>query len=223
MRVCIVVEGQTEEAVVKGVLAPHLDPMGVYLCAIIVKTSPGHRGGGRRWIKWKNDIDKILSQHRGPMVRVTTLFDLFRLPKGFPGMEAHGGDTDTNRRCDALQEEMGQVFDDWRFIPYLQRHEVEALVLASMESLHDLFDALDDLEGLKQLGKEMENKAPEDVNDGPETAPSKRLTQHIRSYRKTIHGPTAIELTGLKGVRERCPRFDKWIATLEALAEERAP
>jgi hypothetical protein len=66
---------------------------------------------------------------------VTTLFDLYGLPKDFPGLDEHQADKDTNRRCDALQATLGQEFDDPRFIPYLQRHEFEALVLASLPSL----------------------------------------------------------------------------------------
>ena len=223
MRVYVVVEGQTEEAVVKDVLVPHLSPMGVHLFPIIVKTSPGHKGGGSHWGKWENDIRKLLKQDKGPSVRVTTLFDLFRLPKGFPGMDEHGADTDTSRRCDALQKTMAEVFGDWRFVPYLQRHEMEALVLASSKALYGIFDAEEDLKGLAELETEIADKSPEEINDGPETAPSKRLLRCIPGYRKTLHGPMAIEDTGLQAVRDRCPRFNHWIATLESLAEEQQP
>jgi len=220
IRVYILGEGQTEEAVIKDVLAPHFAPTSVYLYPIIVKTSPGHKGGGH-WRHWKKDIHRVLEQQQGSEVRVSTLFDLFRLPKDFPGLLEHGEDTDTNRRCDELQKKMAQVFNDPRFIPYLQRHELEALVLACTESLRDLFDAQDDLKGLEHLEQEIAETAPEDIDDGPETAPSKRLLRHIPGYSKTLHGSMAIEDTGLGVVRERCPRFDKWVATLEALAEQR--
>jgi len=220
MRVYVVVEGQTEETVVKDVPVPHLAPMGVYLYPIIVRTSPGHRGGGGHWGKWENDIRRLLRQHQGPRVRVTTLFDLFRLPKGFPGWDEHGNHADTNSRCDKLQDAVAEVFDDWRFIPYVQRHEVEALVLASLESLPGLFDANNDLDGLEALAAEIGDQQPEDVDDGPETAPSKRLMRHIPSYRKPLHGPMAIQDAGLADVRVRCPRFDNWVQTLEAPAGE---
>jgi len=223
MRVYVVVEGQTEETVVKDVLVPHLSPMGVHLFPIMVKTSSGHKGGGSHWAKRENDIRKLLKQHQGQGVRVTTLFDLFRLPNGFPGMDEHGADTDTSRRCDALQKAMAEVFDDWRFIPYLQRHELEALVLASLDGLEGTLDDRDALRGLADLKDEIRGQAPEDINDGPETAPSKRLMRRIPGYRKTLHGPMAIEDTGLQAVRDRCPRFDSWITTLESLAEEQQP
>ncbi|MCK5796674.1 MAG: DUF4276 family protein [Deltaproteobacteria bacterium] len=219
IRVYVVVEGQTEEAVVKSILEPHLSSMGVYLFPIIVKTSPGHRGGGTHWAKWENDIRNLLKQHKGQGVRVTTLFDLFRLPKGFPELDEHGADTNTSRRCDALAKAIDEIFDDRRFIPYLQRHELEALVLASLDGLEEFFDDSDALKGLSDLKNEIGDQAPEDINDGPETAPSKRLMRYIPGYSKTLHGPMAIEDTGLQAVRERCPRFDQWIKILEALAD----
>ena len=221
MRVYVVVEGQTEEAIVKGLIARHLRSLGVYLHPIIVRTSPRHRGGGGHWSKWENDIRRLLSQHRGPDVRVTTMFDLFRLPKGFPGWKEHSPDPDTNRRCDRLQGAMRAVFGDPRLIPYLQRHEVEALVLAALDGLAMPFDAPEDLRGLASLRAEIGEQAPEDVDDGPETAPSKRLTRHIPSYRKTLHGPLAVEAAGLPTVRARCPRFDQWISQLEGLSHKR--
>jgi len=218
MRVYVVVEGQTEENVVEDLIVPHLAPMGVYLYPIIVRTSRGHRGGGSHWTKWENDIRRIPRQQQGSDVRVTTIFDLFRLPQGFPGWEEHGREQDTNRRCDGLQRAMADVFGDPRFIPYLQRHEVEALVLASLDGLAELLDASEDLRGLESLRAEIGEQAPEDVDDGPETAPSKRLTNHIPSYRKTVHGPRAMEAAGLQAVRARSPRFDQWVCKLERLS-----
>ena len=43
--------------------------------------------------------------------------------------------------------------------------------------------------------------APEEVNDGPETAPSKRLLASVPGYRKTLHGVFACELAGLPALR----------------------
>jgi hypothetical protein len=216
----VVVEGRTEEAVVRNVLVPHLATMGVYLFPIVVRTSPGHKGGGSHWAKWENDIRRLLKQHRGPDVRVTTMFDLFRLPKGFPGLQEHGGNPDSRRRCDALQTAMAEVFEDRRFIPYIQRHELEALVLASLHSLPGLFDAQEDLDGIQALIEEIGLQPPEDVDDGPDTAPSRRLERRIPSYRKALHGPMAIEDTGLAAVRAACPGSDEWITTLESLPGE---
>ena len=114
---------------------------------------------------------------------------------------------------------MAAAVDDWRFIPYLQRHEFEALVLAALPAMDGLLRNGGDRAGLDELLKVVAQSSPEDINDGEDTAPSKRLQRQIASYRKTIHGPLVVEDTGIAGLRSKCPRFDSWIAKLEALGE----
>ena len=221
-RLIISVEGQSEEAFVKDILAPHLAVFGVYASATIVgklvAQRRGHRvRGGGRFKHWYKDIERVLKGDRSSGLRVTTLFDLYGLPSDFPGMDIHRDDTDTNRRCDALQASLGAAFGDRRLIPYIQRHEFEALVLASLPALRGLLDAPDDLGGLDALEKEIAGTSPEDINDGSETAPSKRLLRHVPGYRKILHGPQAAAATGLPALQAACPRFDAWVHQLEAL------
>ena len=227
MRLIIVVEGQTEEAFVKEVLKPHLDDRGVYTSATVVgkmnAQKRGHRGrGGGHFRHWKKDILRILGGDRSDDLRVTTLFDLYGLPEDFPGLDEHGSDTDTARRCGSLEAALAAVFGDRRFIPYVQRHEYEALVLAALPSLRELLDAEDDLAGLSTLEAVVSATAPEDINDGATTAPSKRLLAHVPGFSKTLHGPLATGGTGLIKLREQCPRFDGWLGCLEALSPEEA-
>lgn len=99
----------------------------------------------------------------------------------------------------------------------MQVHEFEALVLAALDGLEGQLDASADLAGLTKLRAHLGHLAPEDINDGPATAPSKRLMGAIPSYQKIIHGPAAIEPTGLDRVRAACPRFSTWLDTLAAL------
>lgn len=218
----VVVEGQTEEEFVKQVLAPHLQDYEVYARATIVgKVIAQRRGGtqrgGGRFRNWRRDIERLLEEDRKGKRRVTTLFDLYGLPDDFPGLDAYGADADTNRRCDALQAALASVFEDRRLIPYLQRHELEALVLGALPALRQELDAEDDLVGLSKLEQEISGLALEDINDGRDTAPSKRLLRHIPGYRKVLHGPPAIANTGLATLRARCPRFDAWVTRLETL------
>ena len=223
MRLVVVVEGQTEEVFVKDVLAPHLRSRGVFAVATIAGTprrrrsAPLQKGGGN-WARWERDIRRILGEQRRGDVRVTTLLDLYGLPTGFPGLALHGSDLDTARRCGNLETALARTFDDRRLIPYLQRHEFEALVLASLDSLRGLLDAPEDLSGVDSLSGEIGGRAPEDVDDGRDTAPSKRLLAHVRGYSKTVHGPLALADTGLPALRARCPRFDAWLSRLENLA-----
>jgi len=222
IRLIVVVEGQTEEAFIKDVLAPHLAAYSVYVSVTIVGKMTAHRRGhqgrgGGHFKHWRKDIERILGGDSGEDLRVTTLFDLYGLPEDFPGMSEHGLDPDTNRRCDMLQTALADTFSDRRLLPYLQRHEFEALVLASLTSLRLLLDAKDDIAGLDGLETNIAGKCPEDINDGLETSPSKRILTYIPGYNKTLHGPLAATGAGLSELRRLCPRFHAWMSCLESL------
>ena len=223
MRLFIVVEGQSEEAFVKEALKPHLDDRAIYSYPTIVGKAVaerrGHRGrGGGRFKHWQKDIRRLLSRDPSDDLRVTTLFDLYGLPNDFPGLDFHSSNVDTARRCALLENALASVIDDSRFIPYIQRHEFETLVLASLPSLRELLDAKDDLDGVSALEAVVAKTAPEDINDGEITAPSKRLLARVPGFSKSLHGPLAAADTGIAKLREQCPRFDAWVRKLEMLS-----
>lgn len=222
MRLYVVVEGQTEAAFVKQVLAPHLAIFSVTAVPIIVTTrrdrSTGAKSrGGGRWAHWRNDLDRLSRQHHGGGVRFTTLFDLYGLPHDFPDYEPLAAMTDTTKRAAAMEAAMAAQINDWRFIPYLQRHEVEAFVLVNLDPLAELVGEGTTASGVAALRADIAGLDPESVNDGAETAPSKRLLRLIPDYRKTLHGPLVMEAIGLPKIRAACPRFDAWVGALEAL------
>jgi len=92
-------------------------------------------------------------------------------------------------------------------------------VLAALSSLRDLLDAEDDLAGLTTLEAQIKGQAPEEINDGKTSAPSKRLLTNIPSYQETLHGPAAVQRVGLAAIRKQCPRLDAWVCQLEGLAK----
>jgi len=61
---------------------------------------------------------------------------------------------------------------------------------------------------------------PEDLDDDPATAPSKRVLQACRSYRKVLHGTIAARGIGIEAMRRECPHFRDWLERLEALAPD---
>ncbi|KFA91706.1 DUF4276 family protein [Archangium violaceum] len=222
-RLIVVVEGSTEEGFVKRVLGPHLQARSIFTYTLIVTTlrdeltgAKLNKGGGA-WRNWFKDLRRVMGENPGPDVAFTTLIDLYGLPNDFPQLEALSKIVDTHQRASELEAVMSKQFGDYRFIPYVQRHEFEALVLAGLGALAGLLDAEEDLQGLEQLRSDIAGHPPEDVNDGPDTAPSKRLLTRIPSYRKTLHGPLVVESTGLASLRAACPRFDAWVAKLEGL------
>ena len=137
------------------------------------------------------------------------------MPVDFPGWAPQAGNHDTAARCDRLEQNLKNDIDDWRFSPYIQRHEFEALVFAAQDFLGDLSDADDQLSGLARLRSEVAGMPPGGINDSAVMAPSKRLLRQISRYCKSEDRPHAIELAGLSSVRDQCPRFDAWLTGLE--------
>ena len=60
-------------------------------------------------------------------------------------------------------------------------------------------------------------ETPEHIDDGEQTAPSKRLASLFPGYNKVLFGTRIIRDIGLQTVRSECPHFDKWLTRLEQL------
>ena len=59
---------------------------------------------------------------------------------------------------------------------------------------------------------------PEEINDSPVTAPSKRILSLMPVYEKPLYGSLAAIEVGLDGIRSECKRFSQWVKRLETLA-----
>ena len=61
--------------------------------------------------------------------------------------------------------------------------------------------------------------SPELVDDGRQTAPSKRIIEQFPDYeyRKATVGPQAAERIGLATIRCKCRHFAQWLERLERL------
>lgn len=218
--VFVLVEGQTEETFVREVLhEPFLIRHHLLLLPQIVATSRRRRhfGGITGYGKLRRDLKRLLGQPSASAV--TTMVDLYALPRDFPGLDAQETRSagDCYARVRALERAFARDLDDPRFIPYLSLHEFEALVLAGADHFHDLIPQVDlpDLaDRIARLG------APEEVDDGPETHPSARLRRLIRGYRKTADGPRVAARAGIEVLCERCPHFSSWIERLRGLGSD---
>jgi oligopeptide/dipeptide ABC transporter ATP-binding protein len=62
-------------------------------------------------------------------------------------------------------------------------------------------------------------KAPEEINDGETTAPSKRLQSLYPGYDKILFDPLIAQRIGLDKLRQECPHFRDWMSKLEALVQ----
>ena len=222
IRLHCIVEGQTEETFVNQVLRPYLAGLSIWADARCVLTSRRggveYRGGFRNYEQPRRDIVSWLRDDPNQDARFTTAFDLYGLPPKFPGYAEAQHNQDPYESVRTLEEALRDDIADRRFVPYLQLHEFEALLLAEPEQLATQFpDRPVGIANLVAAAHQAGN--PELINDGPDTAPSKRIIAQIPGYRgrKASAGPIVAEKIGLANLRARCRHFGEWIDRLEAL------
>lgn len=98
-------------------------------------------------------------------------------------------------------------------IPYIQLHEYEALIFSSLAGIEALFETSEvNMVELESIIKNFPN--PEDINNNPNTAPSKRLLKNIEGYSKVVDGVLIIDEIGIETVIAKCPRFRNWLETI---------
>ena len=214
IRVYVLVEGQTEEAFVRELLVPHFAPLGRFLTPIIVSTSPGYKGGVVSYAKVKSQILKLCKQDHGAYV--TTMFDLYALPIDFPGKAASANPANAtgHQKAQFLETQLSIDINQPNFRA-LMVYEYEALLYTQPSMFAQWTD---DPSVVTTLSAAVANAgAPENINDSPQTAPSKRILAVMPNYQKTFHGPLIACDIGLDAMRQSCPHFGAWLLAVEAL------
>jgi hypothetical protein len=217
-RVIIVVEGETEEEFVKTTLRPFLNGKGIFdVSAIKIQTSKGRKGGFVNYQHLKNDVRRLLKE---PNVVVSTFVDFFRIPTDVPGYEKLSGLRNADDKIDVLQAGMSEDIHDRHFLPYIQKFEFEALLFSSNEGFEEMYDTPAIHAATKRIIAQYDN--PEEINDGPDTAPSKRLEKILAAngekYSKIVAGNLIAGEIGIEVILEKCPRFKAWVDELVAAA-----
>lgn len=217
-RVYLLVEGQTEEAFVRELLEPHYARMGLYLTPIIVRTSPGHKGGVVRYEKIKPQLQRLCRQDAA--AHVSTLFDLYALPQDFPGKTdaTYPANGSGHQKAAFLEAHLAQDIGHANFIPNLMVHEFEALLFAQPDKFAEWVNSLAVVNRLRTHAQA--HTTPEDINESPQTAPSKRILAAMPGYQKTFHGPLIACEIGLDAMRATCPHFHGWLQQIEALSPQ---
>lgn len=225
VRLHFIVEGQTEETFVNLVLRPHLAYLSIVTDARCVETSRKngvkYSGGISNYELPKRDILRWMSNDRGADARFTTMFDLYGLPSEFPGYSAAALIANPYEKVKAIEDALGSDINDRRFIPYIQLHEFEALILSNPEHISGQFGNRD--VGIRRLAAlSAQFESPEHIDEGADTAPSKRIIREIPEYagRKASAGPIVAANIGLAALRHKCAHFGEWIDQLERLAED---
>jgi hypothetical protein len=102
-------------------------------------------------------------------------------------------------------------------------HEFEAMLFSDCDALAGAIQKPSLAASFQSILAEF--GCPEAINDGIETAPSKRILQLAPEFDKLLHGSIAATRTGLDKIRAACPHFNQWLDKLESLgsAQEAQP
>lgn len=184
------------------------------------------RGGIRSWLSTRKDIINHLRED--PDCIATTMVDYYGLPQTapgeWPGRVRSSGMRTIEGKAQCVQEavrqdvaaEMGSRFDSDRFVPFVVMHEFEGLLFSDCAAFSRGIRRSDLEVGLRNIRGAF--ATPEEINDSPITAPSKRVEALIPEYQKPLLGVLAVLEIGLDRIRGECPHFNGWLAELESLS-----
>jgi len=225
IRLHITAEGETEERFVKDCLAWHLAQFDVSADVRLVKTGEDkaanitYRGGFRRHNAYrtvKEDITRWLREDKDPGCFFTTMFDYYALPDDFPGFREAQKLSDKYDQVEAIENALREDISSSRFIPYIQLHEFEALIFADPRALECVY--LEHEKEIRQLVAISDMENPELIDNGPQTAPSKRIIAHIPEHEDNKpDGAKIVQNIGIARLKERCKHFSSWLQQLESL------
>ena len=112
------------------------------------------------------------------------MFDYYALPNDFPGYADSVQLQDPYEKVACIEAALEKDIADRRFISYIQLHEFESLLFTNPQKFDiEFFDALAGIADLNAISEEFKN--PELINQGPSTAPSKRIIRVFQIHNRT--------------------------------------
>lgn len=218
-RVVAVVEGLTERVFVRDVLAPWIINHQIIMSAQIVGKA-GRKGGVGDYSRARRDLLNLLKNDRRAVV--TTMFDYYAMPESWPGRkQAKSSPHDLKAASieNAIHQdiimELGASFNPRRLIPYVQMHEFEAILFSDPRAVSFISPKSNLIKSLESIRKSFNN--PEEIDDDPTNAPSKRLGRILESYRKPLHGVVVAKRIGVDNIMKECPHFREWIERIQSV------
>lgn len=217
-RLLVHVEGQTEETFVNEVLAPHLYEHGYLSVGARLLGNArlrSSRGGIKSWDTVRRDIDRHLRSDPGCIA--TTMVDYYALPDNWPGRKLAEGLPFEQRGthvANLISEDFREnCMHSSQFEPFVLMHEFEALLFSDCQKFADAIGHPQHAESFQEIRDQF--SCPEEINDSPETAPSKRVLGILPGYQKPLFGNVAALEIGLQRIRDECPHFARWLSRLE--------
>lgn len=218
IRLNITAEGFSEERFITDIIRPHLLNFNIYaeVRKVLTNRKLRKRGGIVSYLKFKNDVTQWFKEC--PDVYHTTLIDLYGLKTDFPG-HLSTKHLQPYSRVAEMERLLKQDLKFHKFIPYIQLHEFEALMFSDTNIMQVWLSLYDELpkDCFSKIKNSMANGNPELINEGPKTAPSKRILTLCDTYDKVDDGILILKEIGLKKLRSECIHFNEWLTIIEGL------
>lgn len=217
-----VVEGQTEEKFIKEIINQYLRDFNIEIkpSTIITNRKYQESGGINSYDKLKNEINTIIKETRNTGITITTFLDFYQLPTNFPKYKDAQKLKSNIEKVYFLENAMCDDIGNEYFIPYIQIHEFEALLFSSNVGFEKYYNKRSRF--IKSINDIISNNNPEEINDGIDTAPSKRLNNLFlkelnERYKKTYHGILIAKEINMDDYLSRCPHFCDWIERIKSV------
>ncbi|WP_396150160.1 DUF4276 family protein [Flavobacterium sp.] len=222
----IIVEGSSEENFVNEIMIKHFASLNIFISARKIKTgwdktaSKPAKGGLLKYSKFKNDVISWIESDRDrPDTYYTSFIDLYAFPKDSesPYKESIQKISNPYLKVKNLEKAIYEDINHPKFIPYVQLHEFESLLLVDPDKLLIMYP--ESQNAISKLKVEIFNKNPEEINESYLTSPSKRIIKYLPNYegQKAQVGPLVAEDIGMTELRNKCYHFNEWITKLEGI------
>ena len=211
----ILVEGQTEKEFIDDVLMPYLwQQHQIVSTPTIIKTrinkqGENNKGGFVKYAKTRKEILRLIHNSKG---LVTTMFDFYQLGDDYPGVSEIKSSMDSIEKVNLIENRWKEDIDHLRFLPNLQLHEFESILFCDIAPWEMLFDDESAIKKIEAIINQYDN--PEEINDSPQTAPSKRIENIFEDYNKPAYGALIASQIGMPIISQKCPHFKSWLSRI---------
>ena len=218
IRVYVLCEGQTEESFVKKLLCDMFFSKGIALIPIICETKRErsglkHKGGVSTYGKIRKELVALCKSH--PSEYVTMMFDYYALPHDTPSFDNMPAGSAYDKVA-YLENAIFQDIDTSNFLPNIILYEFEGLLFSSPDAFSYCGlpeSAVVELRNVRDFFV-----TPESINDGVDTAPSKRIMSIHPSYNKLVDGVNIARSIGIDKIMSECVHFCSWIERIAKLS-----
>ena len=96
-------------------------------------------------------------------------------------------------------------------------HEFEGLLFSRPEAFSFCIKLEGDILKLKEIRDS--HTSPEEIDDSPLTAPSKRILKIFPAYKKVLHGVNIAREIGMYAITSECKHFSDWVLRISSLSD----